>query len=212
VRADQDASFTRFAVLVEGPPVYEFSTIEGPIVAAVQALNVTLDKFLILPTRQGKRFDQVGVSVIQSPLPALSVEGWEELVPEAHSRELADLVQTVFQELQILSGIGELSEEGQSRPEVLAVAEAAVASCKVAFDALAHLDNDFTRRGVEMAAEVARRVDEEDPSIGDETFAAALIRGLSGDPTEELLAVTVLTLCALEWPINEQGVRDLLDL
>jgi hypothetical protein len=212
VRADQDASFTRFAVLVEGPPVYEFSTIEGPIVAAVQALNVTLDKFLILPTRQRKRFDQVGVSVIQSPLPALSVEGWEELVPEAHSRELADLVQTVFQELQILSGIGELSEEGQSRPEVLAVAEAAVASCKVAFDALAHLDNDFTRRVVEIAAEVARRVDEEDPSTGEETFAAALIRGLSGNPTEELLAVTVLTLCALEWPINEHGVHDLLDL
>jgi hypothetical protein len=63
---------------------------------------------------------------------------------------------------------------------------------------------------VEIATEVARRVDEEDPSAGEETFAAALIRGLLGDPTEELLAVTVLNLCALEWPFNEQGVRDFL--
>lgn len=85
-------------------------------------------------------------------------------------------------------------------------------SSKAALDALARLDNDFTRRVVDLASEVARRVDEEDPSTGEETFAAALIRGLSGDPTEELLAVTVMNLCALEWPINEQGVRDFLDL
>jgi hypothetical protein len=212
VRADSDNSFTRFVVLVEGPPVYEFSTIEAPVVAAVQALNTTMDMFLILPTRLEKRFDQVGVSVIQTPLPALSVAGWENLVPEAHSRELADLVQAVFHALQVLSGIGELSEEGQSRPEVMAMAEAAVASYKAAFDALAHLGNDFTTRVVEIAEEVARRVDEEDPSTGEETFAAALIRGLCGDPTEELAVVTVLNLCALEWPINEQGVRDFLDL
>lgn len=212
VRADENDSFTRFAVLVEGPPVYEFATIEAPIVAAVQAQNVSLDMFLILPTREGKRFDQVGVSVIQSPLPALTVEGWEDLVPEAHSRELADMVQVVFHGLQILSGIHELNQERQSREEVRAVAQAAAASCKAALDAIARLDNDFTRHVVDLASEVARRVDEEDPSTGEETFAAALIRGLSGDPTEELLAVTVMNLCALEWPINEQGVRDFLDL
>ena len=212
MRAREDGSFSRFAVLVEGPPVYEFSTIEGAIVAAVQALNQGLDKFLILPTRLRKRFDGIGVSVIQTPLPALSLEGWEDLVPEAHSRDLADLVQTVFHSLQLLSGIGDLSEEGQTHPEVLAVAEAAVWSINEALDALIHLDDDFTRLVVEIAAEVARRVEEENPNTDEETYAAAIVRGVFSDPSEELLAVTVLSLCALEWPVNEDGVRDFLDL
>lgn len=211
VRAGEDGSFTRFAVLIEGPPVYEFSTIEGPVVAAVQAVNQSLEKFLVLPTRLGKRFEGVGVSLIQTPLPALSVEGWEDLVPEAHSQELANLVQAVFNNLQLLSGIGELNEKAQTHPEVAAVAEAAFASINDAIDALVDLDNDFTRGVIEMASEVARRVDEEKPNAGKETYAAAIVRGFLGE-SEELGVVTALNLCALEWPINEQGVRGLLDL
>jgi len=212
VRAGEEDPLSRFAVLVEGPPVYEFSTIEGAVVAAVQELNQSLDRFLIVPTRLGKRFGGVGVSVIQTPLPALDVEGWEDLVPGAHSRELADLVQSAFHGLQVLSGIGELSEKGQVHPEVGKVAEAAVVSIDDAVDALIHVDGDFTRLVVEVAAEVAQRVDEEEPGTGEETYASAIIRGLVGDPSEELRALTVLNLCALEWPINEQGVRDFLGL
>jgi len=212
VRAGEDGSFTQFAVLVEGPPVYMFSTIESPIVAAVQAMSRTLDKFLVLPTRMGKRLDGVGVSVIQSPLPALSIEGWEDLVPEAHSSQLADLTKTVFRDLQIVSGIGELGEHGQSHPAVLAVAGAAARSFREAISILADLDDDLARRVVEAASEVAQRVANENPSTGEETFAAALVRGYLGDLTEEYAAVTVLHLSALEWPINERGVRDLLDL
>lgn len=212
VRGDKDDSFTRFLVLVEGPPVYEFSTIEPPIVAAIESLRAGLEKFLILPTRAGKRFDQVGVSIIQSALPALTTEGWEDLVPEAHPRELADLVQTVFHNLQVLSGVHDLSQERQSREEVRAVTAAAVASYEAALDALAALDSDFTRRVVEIAAEVMRRVEDEDPTTAQETFAAAFIRGVCGEPTEEHVVVAVLNLCALAWPVDEPGVREFLDL
>jgi hypothetical protein len=173
---------------------------------------VGLDNFLILPIRMGKRFDQVGVSVILKPLPALSVDGWEDLVPEAHSRELADLVQTIFHELQVISGVGEMGEVGRSHPEVMQVASAAIASCSAALEALAQIDDDFTRLVVQVAAEVIRRVEQEGERSGEETFAAALVRGLLGEQTEESTAIGVLTLCALEWPINEPGVREVLDI
>ncbi len=212
VRGDEDDSFTRFAVLVEGPPVYEFSMVEAPIVAAIQGLNAGLEKFLVLPTREGKRSDQVGVSIIQSPLPAVTMEGWEDLVPEAHPRELADLVQTVFHSLQVLSGVHDLSQAQQSQEEVRAVTDAAAASYEAALDALSALDNDFSSRVIEIAAEVMQRVEDEDPRTGHETFATAFIRGVCGDPTEEHGVVAVLALCALEWSIDEQGVREFLDL
>jgi hypothetical protein len=90
-----------------------------------------------------------------------------------------------------------------SRPEVLAVAEAAAATFKAAFDALARLENDFTRRGVEVAAEVGRRVDEEHPSTGEETFAARSSAD-SGDPTAKLRAVTC-SPCALRHHVGPAG-------
>jgi hypothetical protein len=92
------------------------------------------------------------------------------------------------------------------------VAEAAVATFEKAQGALARLGNEFTRIVLEVTTDVARRVNEEDTNAGDETFAAACIRGLFGEPTEESQCVTLLVLSALEWPINEQGVRDLLDI
>ena len=92
------------------------------------------------------------------------------------------------------------------------MAGATAASIHEALEALLDLDNDFSRFVVDIAAEVAQRVDAEDASSGDETYAAAIVRGLLGDPSEEYLATTALNLCALEWRINEQGVRDFLDL
>ena len=130
----------------------------------------------------------------------------------AHRAKIKRAAEAATSSKRVLSGIGELSEEGQTRSEVTAVAETAVATLKAAFDTLAHLDNGFTRQAMAIAAEVAQRVDEEDPNAGGETFAAALSRGFSGEPTEELAAVVTLNLCALEWPINEQGVRDHLDI
>jgi hypothetical protein len=43
-----------------------------------------------------------------------------------------------------------------------------------------------------------------------ETFAAAICRGLSGDPSNELGLVNLLHICALAWPVDERGVREFL--
>jgi hypothetical protein len=211
VIAGEHGGFTRFVVLVEGPPLYEYVTIQDSVVAAVQALNQTLDEFLILPTRHGMRFEQVGIHLIQNPLPALDIEGWKHMLPEAHPHDLADLIQAAFQALQVLSGITELSDDGQEHQEVIAAAETTSTSFYDAFNALAKLDDDLARHAALELAQVVERVNAEmDGTSQGETFAAAICRGLSGDPSNELELFSLLNACALAWPVDEQGVREFL--
>ncbi len=211
VRGGEHEGGNRFVVLVEGLPLYEYFEVQDAIVAAVQELNRPLDTFLILPTRHGKRFEQIGVHLIINPLPLANVEGWEDLVPDAHQWDLARLIQTCMLALQVLSGIADLSEQAREHPEVVAVGEEAAATFSATFKSLAESEDEFALHAAAHLAELAERVNAEiDGTSQAETFAAGIYRGLSGDPSDELTQSSLLHICALEWPVDEQGVRNFL--
>lgn len=79
------------------------------------------------------------------------------------------------------------------------------------FKSLSESEDEFALHAATHLAELAERVNAEiDGTSQAETFAAGIYRGLSGDPSDDLTQSSLLHICALEWPVDEQGVRNFL--
>jgi hypothetical protein len=137
-----------------------------------------MEEFLILPLRHGLRFQQQGVHMIDTPLPALNIEEWEHLVPGAHPSGVADTINKASQALQVLSGSTDLTAEQRSNAQIIAICAAAETELADAVAALGDRGDAFATEASRYLQTLEERVRAELAGTGSRpTFAASVAAG-----------------------------------
>lgn len=214
VRTDERDGYIRHAVLIAAPSLFEWHPTAARVVDALSRSREKLERFLILPIRNGMRVDQLGINLIETPMPAVDIEKWTTLLPgEAHPTELAQLASAATEALQILSGISELTLAQREHPEVGAAAHEANEQLSQTIEKLQKRGDDKFAQDIRTTiVEIAQRVQAELDGIGTKpTFAAAVAAGFTGDPTEEWNLVVGIHICAIEWEIDPEQVSERLE-
>jgi hypothetical protein len=209
VRGEEQDGFTRFVVAIETTSLFGYILEQQDTVStAIQSLNRTMDQFIAVPTRSGKRFVDVGIQVIMNASAGMSTDGWEQLLPEVHPNDLNVTVRAALDGLVALSGITDLPEDRQNHPDVVAFAEATVERVRETIEQLADSGDELAEAIVVDLLEIVGRVNEElgGRSVG-ETYASAVAGALNSDPTPEIELMSRMHLCALLWPVDPAEVK-----
>lgn len=213
IRSDEVDGYLRFAVMLEVPSLMDWLERQEHVQNVVQVLSEdqAMVQFLVLPTRHSKRFDQIGFHFIRNPLPAVSIDGWEHLVPAVHDHCLAELIRDGVRALQVLSAVAELPDEGRTHPEVVAAVELMNQLLSDSVESLTSQHDDLANEAANELVRFAERVQAElEGTWRGATFAAAVAGGFAGEQSDEFMLVSLLGVCSLAWPVDPESVRGLL--
>lgn len=209
---EETDGFYEFALLVDGPPLFEWAGVEQSITSLLKAQRRSTESFVVIPLRRGRRIADTGVRVMTDALPITDLGEWESRLPDAHPTVLAPKVAAATTALQELSALADLPQAQREHPEVARVASEANEHLSEAVAALREHDGEFIDYVLAQILNVAERVqadlDGERPS---QTFAEAVAMGMLGTPTDEWALVVALWVCAAEWEIEPDAVRRFLN-
>lgn len=203
---------TDLAVSVEVPSLLQWD--ETELVASIRRHGGELEQIVVIPLRQGRPVEGVGVRIGRNTdLPLLELGGWERHLPDAHPAELGALVRAANDALQFRSGLADLDEARREHPAIEPLLNAALDRLDAAIRALEARGTDaFSEHVLVDLNELVERVKAElSGQWQGPTYAHQLLRRSLGDNTDEGRDAIVRYLAALEWEIDPQRVRDLLD-
>lgn len=203
---------THLAVTVEVSSLLQWD--ETEVVASSRRHADDLEQIVVVPLRQGRRVDGVGVRIGRNTdLPLFEIGAWERHLRHSHPAELGSLVRTANDALQFLSGLADLDDERRKHPAVESLLNGAVDRLDAVIEALQGRDTDaFSEHVLIDFNELVERVNAElSGQWQGFTYAHQLLRRSLGDDTDEGRDAIVRYLAALEWEIDPQAVRDLLD-
>lgn len=204
---------THFAVLIELPSLLTWD--EAAVVRAVRAHALDNEIVVIIPLRDGRRLDGVAVRPGRhGPAAQPDVGEWADRLDDPHPAVLGELVQSAGEALQFLSGVADLDDTRRAHRKIVAMTTAAKERFTAAIETIAAQPGDaFRYRLTAELLGLMERVDAElNGQTTDPTYASQLLAGVMGTITDEFRDAAVHYLAALEWEIDPQQVRDLLDL
>ena len=213
VLASTDQGLSKFAVIVESPPLHEWASHEGAIQAAVGDAQQQFESFVVVALRDGQRIPGFGLRLIQTWVPLTDLDRWEQQLPPPRQMTLAPLVNDASAALQVLSGLADLSEEQRRHAEVIDVADRANQRLDAAIETLGERRGDeFVDNVLEFITALAERVQTE---LGGQTrgstLAAAVSAGMFGAGTDDWEMLVGISVLAIEWEVDPEGVRQLLN-
>ena len=204
---------THLAVLIELPSLLDWD--EAAVVRTVRAHALDSEIVVIIPLRDGRRLDGVAVRPgSHGPAAQPDVGEWADRLDDPHPAELGTLVQSAGQALQFLSGVADLDATRRAHPTITAMTSAARERFTAAIETIAAQPDDaFLGWLTAEFLGLMERVDAElNGQTTEPTYASQLLAGAMGTITDEFRDATARYLLALEWEIDPQQVRDLLDL
>lgn len=201
---------TNLAILIDLPSLLQWD--EATFVASVRAHGGDNEQIVVIPLRQGRRLEGVGIRIgHKSDMPLLEVGEWEAHLPDAHPAELGLLLREANDALQLLSGLADLDAARRAHPTISTLMADSSARFDAAVEAITRRQDDEFCEGVlvDLGEQMQRVRAELDGDWQGPTYAHQLLLHLLGHHTDEGREVMVRGLAALEWEIDPQQVRDL---
>ena len=201
------------AVLIELPSLLTWD--EATVVRTVRGHTLDDEIVVIIPLRDGRRLDGVAVRPGRhGPAAQPDIGEWAEQLDDPHPAVLGMLVQSAGEALQFLSGVADLDDARRAHRKIVAMTNAARERFTAVIEAIAAQPSDAFR--LMLTAELLGLMEHVEAELNgettDPTYASQLLAGVMGTITDEFRDAAVRYLAALEWEIDPQQVRDLLDL
>lgn len=203
---------THLAVLADVDSLLEWD--EKAVVSSIRSHRTDGEQVALIPLRQGRPIEGVGLNVgLSTDFPLGDVGEWRLRLLDAHTAELGGHVRDANEALALLSGLADLDDQRRVHPAISVLMAEARTRFDSALDAIARRGDLFCAYLVNDLQELMKRVQAElVGSWSGRTYAHDLVAHVLGHESDEGRAATLRYLAALEWEIDSDRTRTALGI
>ena len=202
-----------FAITVELDSLLDWLSVVDTLHGILSDQQPVDEIYSLLPLRKGRPIPKLLMRLITQLHPSPELGHWDTMLPEPWPSRLADRFGKAEAALEVLSGIGHLSEDCVDHELVQTAAQDAVEQLHAAHQSLLELPTDpLVARLAELVEAIAAQVQEEldGTHTGQSYIEQLAVSVYKEQPTDELVLILHSTYLALEWDIDRENAIDLL--
>lgn len=166
----------------------------------------TLDRFVIVPYRNGQAVHGLAISMVNTPFPATNLEPFDEYLGERRPTILADTIQAAVGAMTMMSTLNLLPKEQQEHETIRRLLTEAQVELNQSIKDLGKFEpDDFIEEVAGMLADFARQLDEEceEDYVASPLAEQITLGALNGLDTQASQQLAFANVAAIEWEIDQ---------